>query len=87
MRKGKPLSDHKRDFHPEGNHGINDYKMEVTGIFDKPLRRLVAEGVKLDKLVEKREEGRNSTVIIMNSISNYHQTKRVKFKPTTSVEY
>ena len=70
--------------HHGGNLNINNFKMQITGGFKKPLPRIIAEGIKLDNLIKEREE-KKKKIIVINTNQNFHQAKRIKFKASSTI--
>ena len=77
LKNWQPLADHALEAHSNLKMTRKDFRMEITGIFDKLLPRLIAEGHQLDSLISKREEF-PGTVTVLNSKENYHQAKNIK---------
>ena len=79
----KPLYDHSLKV-PNGSLDSNNFSMKITGFYRNLLPRIVAEDVKLDQLVaESRQKGRE--IEIMNSNNNFHQSKRIRFRPVSQI--
>ena len=64
-KRGQPLTDHARVMHPDRKFGIHDFKMEITGQYNRVLPRIVKEEVK-------------AKVNILNSKTNFHQARIVR---------
>ena len=54
-KRGQPLADYARVKHPDHKLGIHDFKMEITGQYNRVFPRIVKEGVKIEKLLHQQK--------------------------------
>ena len=75
QKAGTPLYDHALICHPDTRLEIKDFTMECTGVHRRPTERLMAEGLRIQALLDQQKTGEKpgNKVIIMNSKTNYHQ--------------
>ena len=62
-KRGQPLSDHCIEYH---NGEKQDFEMEVTGGFKRPLPRLVAEGQNIDMMLNQKIQNPGKVIILLS---------------------
>ena len=77
MKPGTPLSDHQSIHHPDITMVPTDFNMEVRKSFKRPMPRIVAEKVDIEKWVEEKQKC-DSSIIILNSKLNFYKPKIIK---------
>ena len=77
---GKPLPDHNLTYHPGMKMDQSHFRMEQIETHRQPLRRILSEGLQIEKLIEQRESG--DQVIVLNSKTNFFQPGTIRLRPT-----
>ena len=74
------MADHARVTHPDQDLNIQDFRMEVTGQFNRVLPRIVNEGIEIEQLLRQRKAD-PAKVEVLNTKTNFHQARIIRLVP------
>ena len=79
------MSDHSKPHHKDTPLQQQDFQMDITGQYRAPIRRVIAEGIKISAEIERRDKG--ESVTLLNSKTDFNQPGQVRVKVTKESDY
>ena len=73
----------------DGESCVNNFSMKVTRSHPSSSRRLISEGVLIERALKEKEQRRkeNKEMFVLNSRREWFQPRMIKVKATANIEY